>query len=125
MFSSTLVSGTIFQEDDNQKYDDLPDDQKELVDWINEQFSKFELSLSIGNERRIQNLRHDIKSGVVLLELFEILSKTSVGTYEKNPQIIWQCMQNASLLIHSLSAHIFNAISNCSPFGISFFLSFF
>jgi hypothetical protein len=63
---------------------------------------------------RITNLGSDFRSGVVLIRLLEIVTKLSVGAYEKEPRIVWHFMVNASLALRFLSTQACCKVVCCS-----------
>jgi len=127
LFSASLVDDS-FSSEVVDAYEDLPPNQREIVDWVNDQFEKRPPGFEVGpsstdSGKRLQNLRSDMKSGVVLLELVELLTKTSVGSYVTQPKMVWDTMQNSSLVLKTVSAQLFTEITCCTPFGplFSFF----
>ena len=75
LFSASLV-GASFSLGNVEAYETLPPDQREIVDWVNGQFERrppgFEVAGMSSDSKRIQNLRSNLKNGVVLLELIEV-----------------------------------------------------
>eukprot|EP01102_Stenamoeba_stenopodia_P002074 TRINITY_DN1183_c0_g1_i3.p1 TRINITY_DN1183_c0_g1~~TRINITY_DN1183_c0_g1_i3.p1 ORF type:complete len:972 (-),score=248.68 TRINITY_DN1183_c0_g1_i3:126-3041(-) len=63
---------------------------------------------------RISNLSSDFRSGVVLIRLLEIVTKLSVGAYEKEPKILWHYIVNASSALRFLSTQACCKIECCT-----------
>lgn len=152
LFSASLINQEgIFDKVVKESFADLPEEQKELVTWVNNQ-------IVLGHEHaetdpgftdqtlsktqpipKINNLRADLVTGVILLRLLEAVTKIPIDTpYHSEPTTLWHCMQNASGVIRFLSAQTFSDIEGCSALGkglseiigdaiigIKYYLSFF
>ncbi|KAH3759829.1 rho guanine nucleotide exchange factor 17 [Pelomyxa schiedti] len=114
----TLLSQALIEVDlDAHQSETLPStlssEDAELVSWINEK-----LSLK-PSAKKVSNLGTDLRNGVALLILVEILSGTpSRMNVVENPRTLWQCMQNALFLIKFVSELNFSKITFCTPHDI-------
>eukprot|EP00339_Tiarina_fusa_P001689 CAMPEP_0116999016 /NCGR_PEP_ID=MMETSP0472-20121206/1886_1 /TAXON_ID=693140 ORGANISM="Tiarina fusus, Strain LIS" /NCGR_SAMPLE_ID=MMETSP0472 /ASSEMBLY_ACC=CAM_ASM_000603 /LENGTH=550 /DNA_ID=CAMNT_0004698343 /DNA_START=38 /DNA_END=1686 /DNA_ORIENTATION=+ len=101
LYSSALSEkqlSTIMGEDVERE---MNDDEKEMVDWTNSQLAKRNLSIP-------HLSAHGIRTGVILIQLVEIITKMdTIGFYEAEPQILWHCMQNASLVLRFIYQQTF------------------
>jgi len=69
--------------------------QRILVTWVNFQLTERNMHIS--------DLHKDIRDGVALINLLEILSGRSIKEYHKNPSSVQQKLQNCDLLIQFLN----------------------
>ena len=103
LFSSSLSHkdlDAILGKDEDRE---LGETEKEMVDWVNSQLSRRDSSNKI-NHISVKN----IKTGVTLIKLLEIITRTdSIGYYEENPTMLWHCMQNASLVLRFIYEQTF------------------
>lgn len=91
----------------------------ELFRWI-ESHSDCEFGLRMGNQL---DAFKTLQDGHILLALFEKLSKTSVGFFNRTCSILWQRMQNVVLLLRVLAEHT-GARLDFSAQGLPSFLPF-
>jgi len=85
---------------------ELGKEECELVEWMNDQLHKKYPELVVSDLSC-----RGIKTGVLLLRLLEVLTKSeSVGFFEENPEILWHCMQNASLVLRFLYQQTFEEL---------------
>ncbi|KAK3266388.1 hypothetical protein CYMTET_24994 [Cymbomonas tetramitiformis] len=72
--------------------------------WCNDYLSGTGNGKTTPTGRFINNLKEDLKDGVALIELLEVLSGKPVGKYNKHPKLDIQKMENLSLAIAFISA---------------------
>ena len=104
LYSSALsekqLSSIMSTEDEIRE---MGDDEKEMVDWMNSQLKKRDADLCVPHL-----MSHRIRTGVALIQLLEIITKMdTIGFYESSPQILWHCMQNASLILRFIYQQTF------------------
>lgn len=108
LFSASLVEGSasdFLTEDPNAVPDTLTAEQQELLDWTNAQLRKFDTAC------QLKNLTTDVRDGVKLIKLLEVVTKGSqLGSYTKQPNLIWHCMQNATLILRFLAQQTFEKV---------------
>ncbi|KAH3755911.1 transgelin [Pelomyxa schiedti] len=111
LFSASLNEST-FEDFDEQEDDtsaDVTFDTCELLEWANKYLGRLE------PPRKLFNLSNDFRTGVKLLKLFEVLTKESFSfLYDEKPRNLWQCMQNASLVMRIIEQHTFCEITCCT-----------
>ena len=82
--------------------------EQEFIDWMNSKLLKADPPLSIESLTCTA-----MKNGIALIKLVKILTNVdNVGFHEENPQILWHCMQNISLVLRFLYQQTFIEI-NC------------
>jgi hypothetical protein len=111
LFSASLVESdatSILQDDANASIEPLTPEQKDVFEWANKLLkAKFP-------EYELKNLSTDVRNGIKLLKLLEIVAKVpSVGTYNKEPRLLWHCMQNATLILRFLAQQTFERVEGC------------
>jgi len=90
---------------------EMDSEEKELVLWVNSHISKDGGPL-------ITNAHADLKDGVVLIRLLEVLSETKVGHYVADPKIPWHRIQNAALILRFISEQTFYSEQGCTSHDI-------
>jgi len=115
LFSASLVEGSasdFLTEDLNAVSVPLTPEQQELLDWTNAQLRRFDTSL------KLKNLTTDVRDGVKLIKLLEVVTKGSqLGSYTKQPKLLWHCMQNATLILRFLAQQTFEKVQ-CRATGM-------
>jgi hypothetical protein len=108
LFSASLVEGSasdFLTEDPNAVPETLTPEQQELLDWSNAQLRKFDTAF------KLKNLTTDVRDGVKLIKLLEVVTKGSqLGSYTKQPKLLWHCMQNAALILRFLAQQTFEKV---------------
>eukprot|EP01105_Mastigella_eilhardi_P004580 TRINITY_DN1611_c0_g1_i1.p1 TRINITY_DN1611_c0_g1~~TRINITY_DN1611_c0_g1_i1.p1 ORF type:complete len:1342 (-),score=426.01 TRINITY_DN1611_c0_g1_i1:75-3509(-) len=108
LYSQSLIDCT-FEEvtaDATVDASPIPQSHLEILNWVNSQLKKVDLSAT--------NIGSDMRSGVKLLKLFEALCHEPLGVYAEHPTILWQYMQNASVLVSSVTQRTFARLDCCS-----------
>lgn len=92
---------------------DLPADpvESELVEWMNSHISKDGGPL-------ISNTHSDLKDGVALIRLLEVLSDVRVGHYVVDPKLPWHRIQNATLILRFIAEQTFWSVRGCTSHDI-------
>eukprot|EP01103_Thecamoeba_quadrilineata_P011343 TRINITY_DN2687_c0_g1_i1.p1 TRINITY_DN2687_c0_g1~~TRINITY_DN2687_c0_g1_i1.p1 ORF type:complete len:1007 (+),score=188.05 TRINITY_DN2687_c0_g1_i1:223-3021(+) len=109
LYSSSLVGGS-FPDSETNNVEVRPEHQ-ELVDWIN---SKMQNRLP-----KIRNLTSDLRSGVHILTLLEIVTRMDyIGVFERKPRELWHYMQNDALILRFLSLQTFEKFEGCTATDI-------
>eukprot|EP01119_Soliformovum_irregulare_P017267 TRINITY_DN5104_c0_g1_i3.p1 TRINITY_DN5104_c0_g1~~TRINITY_DN5104_c0_g1_i3.p1 ORF type:complete len:1140 (+),score=540.10 TRINITY_DN5104_c0_g1_i3:333-3422(+) len=82
--------------------------QLELVKWFNYYLEQASAPL-------VDNLTSDLRTGVALIHLLQQVTGVTAGNFEEKPQNLWQCLQNAQLIIRFLVAQLCQPVKECSP----------
>lgn len=89
----------------------LTPQEEELVTWANFHLRKVE-----GNHI-LKNLSLDFRNGVALIQLLEALTSTPAGNYTREPQNLWQCMQNVQTAFRLLISQTCENVKGCTVQG--------
>lgn len=84
----------------------IPPEQQEWIDWINDQLAK-------RSWKPIKNLTTNLKSGVVLNRLLEVLLGQDV-VYVSEPKYLWQYINNVTVALRVLAGHTFELVPGCT-----------
>ena len=90
-------------------FEEMTLEQNELVGWLNSILEKYYM----GEFQIMENIV-EIRTGLPLLKLLEVLSGGTVGGYQRNPTTTWHFMQNVSQVFRFLSSQFFERIVECT-----------
>eukprot|EP01105_Mastigella_eilhardi_P018073 TRINITY_DN4176_c0_g1_i1.p1 TRINITY_DN4176_c0_g1~~TRINITY_DN4176_c0_g1_i1.p1 ORF type:complete len:1337 (-),score=484.54 TRINITY_DN4176_c0_g1_i1:40-3669(-) len=106
LFSESIIEKTLEEVDNTEQLPTTNPAHLELLNWMNGQLTSVNVTA--------KNLSTDLRPGVKLLKLLQVLCKEPLGVYDEQPKVLWQYMQNASFFINRLSQHTFDNISCCN-----------
>jgi hypothetical protein len=88
LYTVSFVSGLAPIQDPPE----ISGEEKAMLDWMNSHLNALNLSVS--------RIGSGLRNGVLILNILQHLTGVSrMGTFEKNPTNLWQCMQNAALIL--------------------------
>jgi hypothetical protein len=80
-----------------------------LVDWANQKLAEH------GNDIHISDLSNDLKTGVKLAHLINVLSGAPPGAgFNEQPTALWQFMQNATWALRTMEEFTLSRVTVCS-----------
>eukprot|EP00727_Mastigamoeba_balamuthi_P002017 m51a1_g11812 putative pleckstrin domain-containing protein (1706) ;mRNA; f:366630-372324 len=114
LFSQTIVEGQSLDSEPPEellKMDEASETKhKELVAWANDRM------LRAGSSTVFEDLAADIRDGVKLIQLSEVVLQTPFpGAYIENASDVWNAMHNALLLFNFLVESTYHSIDCCMP----------
>ena len=85
---------------------DISPEEGELIQWMNTHLKEHDLSVT--------RLRTDLRDGVMLIRLLEILTSTvRLGMFVQRPTNLWHAMQNASLVLQFIQQQLGEKVTMC------------
>lgn len=85
---------------------EISPEESELVAWLNGHLKERNLAVT--------RLRSDLRDGVMLIRLLEILTSTvRLGMFAQRPANLWHAMQNASLILQFIQQQLGEKVTCC------------
>ncbi|KAL6073520.1 Transgelin-3 [Balamuthia mandrillaris] len=110
LWSESLAMTDLSKEVDEDDLKETPPEHQEWVDWINSQLIRLEPGSAVPP---VRNLTSNLRSGVVLMRLVEVLTGQCIHAWEKEPQYLWQYMNNASAVLRFITSITFEVVTVC------------
>ena len=102
----------------------LTDEDVMLIEWMNKHLASINLNIPIPDDRSdALPVAEALSDGSAFLLLFEVLTQSSVGFFNRQASIFWQKLQNIILLLRLLAEQTGNKVKNCEAQGLIFSLS--